>query len=268
MNISAPARWSWRALIALLYLFLLAPLLVVLVISFDTRPYLAFPPAGFSFGSYIAVAHNAAFRAAFGASIAVGIATAALALAAGVPAALVLAAGAKFRGGGILAAFFLSPLLVPHIVLAVGIILVLAPVNLLDSYTGLVLAHVGITIPYVIRTVSLSLAAIDRSCAEAARVHGATPFAMFRRVTLPLAMPGLLAGGVIAFLVSFDEAVIALFIAASHVDTLPLEIFRYIEFRTDPQVAALSVLLVLVSVGLMVVVERVVGLRAALRGAS
>jgi putative spermidine/putrescine transport system permease protein len=262
---SPAARGAFGALITLIYLFLLAPLIVVLVISFDTRPYLAFPPQGFSFGSYVAVAQNAAFTRAFGVSVVIGLTVALLALAAGVPAALVLTRH-RFRGRGALAALFLSPLLVPHVVLAVGILLVLAPLDLLDSYTGLALAHTGITIPYVIRTVALSLGAIDRHCEEAARVHGASAFTVFHRVTVPLAAPGLLAGGVIAFLVSFDEAVIALFIATNHVSTLPLEIFRYIEFRTDPQIAALSVLLILVSMALMVLVERVLGLRRALRG--
>jgi len=259
------ARGAWGSLIALIYLFLLAPLLVVLVISFDTRPYLAFPPAGFSLGSYIAAAKNPAFMHAFGVSIVVGLVSALLALAAGVPAALVLTRQ-RFRGREAVATLFLSPLLVPHIVLAVGVLLVLAPVHLLDTYTGLVMAHVGITIPYVIRTVSLSLAAVDLRCEEAARVHGASPFTVFRKVTLPLAAPGLVAGAVIAFLVSFDEAVIALFITSERVKTLPLEIFRYIEFRTDPQIAALSVLLILVSMVMMTLVERVVGLRKALRG--
>lgn len=258
------ARCAWGALIALIYLFLLAPLLVVLVISFDTRPYLAFPPAGFSLGSYVAAAKNPAFMHAFGVSVVAGLIAALLALAAGVPAALVLTRQ-RFRGREALATLFLSPLLVPHIVLAVGVLLVLAPIHLLDSYTGLVMAHVGITIPYVIRTVSLSLAAVDPRCEEAARVHGASPLTVFRRVTLPLAAPGLIAGGVIAFLVSFDEAVIALFITSERVRTLPLEIFKYIEFRTDPQIAALSMMLILVSMALMTLVERVVGLRKALR---
>jgi putative spermidine/putrescine transport system permease protein len=259
------SRAAWRTLIALIYLFLLAPLLVVLVMSFDTRPYLAFPPAGFSLASYAAVLRNSDFGHAAGASVLVGIVVAALALGAGVPAALTLGRG-EWRGRGVAGGLFLSPLLVPHIVLAVGILLVLAPVGLLDTYTGLILAHVGITIPYVIRTVSLSLAGVDRSCEEAARVHGASPFATFRRVTLPLAAPGLVAGGAIAFLVSFDEAVIALFVANTHVNTLPLAIFRYIEFRTDPQVAALSVLLILASILIMLLIERGLGLRRTLSG--
>ncbi|WP_431285220.1 ABC transporter permease [Humitalea sp. 24SJ18S-53] len=265
MKASLLTRVSWGALITAIYIFLLAPLLVVFVISFDTRPYLSFPPAGFSFGSYIAVAKNEGFVRAFGVSLLVGVVSALLALAAGVPAALLLTRQ-KFAGRGALSALFLSPLLVPHIVLAVGILLVLAPVDLLDSYTGLIMAHVGITIPYVIRTVSLSLASIDPASEESARVHGASAITVFRRVTLPLAAPGLLAGGVIAFLVSFDEAVIALFIATNRVSTLPLAIYHYIEFRTDPQIAALSVILIMVSMLLMVLVERVVGLRRALKG--
>lgn len=257
-------RTAWGSLIFLIYLFLLAPIIVVLIISFDTRPYLAFPPESLSVRSYVQVLQNATFVRAFGVSFVVGLVVAALALLAGTLASLALVRR-RFRLREGAAFTFILPLLVPHIVLAVGVLLVLAVFDLIDTYTGIILAHVGITIPYVIRTVSMSLEAVDVRVEEAARVHGAAPFTAFRRITLPLIMPGVISGAVVAFLISFDEAVISLFIVNTRVRTLPVAIYNYLEFRTDPQVAALSVILILISVMLVVVLERVIGLRRVLR---
>jgi len=253
----------YRSFIALLYLFLLAPIVIVFVVSFDTRPYLSFPPESLSLASYRLVLQNEAFLHAFRISMGVGLAAAALALAAGTGVALALRRPG--RGNGLLGWLFVSPLLVPNIVLGVALLLVLSVLGLLDSWAGLVLAHTGITLPYVVRTVSMGLRAVDPRCEEAARTLGASPATVFRRITLPLIAPGVVAGGVIAFLISFDEAVISLFITGTRTSTLPVEVYRYIEYRTDPQVAALSVLLILVSVVAVVVVERLLGLRKALQ---
>lgn len=256
-------RAAWLGLVSLLYLFLLSPIIVVFFSSFDTRPYLAFPPEHYSLGSYVLLLHNTAFIQAFCASLGIGIVASFLALCCGIPAALAIVRH-PFRGRSAVNWFFLSPLLAPHIVLGLAILLILSPVHLLDTYTGIVLAHLGITVPYIIRTVSMSFQSVDTRLEEAARVHGASVITTFFRVTLPLIMPGILAGGIIAFLISFDEAVIALFIAGSRVTTLPVAIYHYIEYRTDPQVAALSVVLIAISVVLVFFVERMLGLRKAL----
>lgn len=259
-----PAAIAWRALIALLYLFLLAPILVVLVISFDDQPYLRFPPQGFSLQWYAELARNAGFLAGFKVSAIVGVIVAALATLVGVPAAIALHRH-RFRGSGVVTGLFVAPLMVPTITLGLALLLVLTPVGLTGTYPGLVVAHLGVTVPYVVRTTMMSLMTADTSCEEAARVLGASPFTTFRRVTLPLIRSGVLAGAVIAFLISFDEAVISLFVVGSGTTTLPVEIFRYVQFRTDPQVAALSVVLIAISILFVVLIERAVGLRRALR---
>lgn len=256
-------RVSWLGLVGLLYVFLLAPIIVVLISSFDTRPYLAFPPEHYSLGSYIQLAHNTTFIKAFVASLVIGMLASLLSLCCGIPAALALIRH-PFRGKALVNGFFLSPLLAPHIVLGLAILLIMSPLHLLDTYTGIVIAHLGLTVPYIIRTVSISLQSVDIRVEEAARVHGASNLKTFFRVTLPLIMPGIMAGGIIAFLISFDEAVVALFIAGSRVTTLPVEIYHYIEYRTDPQVAALSVVLIAISIILVFFVERMLGLRKAL----
>jgi putative spermidine/putrescine transport system permease protein len=261
--VSRLVRHAWQALIFGLYLFLLAPIIVVFITSFDTRPYLAFPPEHYSLASYGQLLKNTAFIRAFGVSLGVGGVAAVLAIFSGILAALAIVRG-SFRGRTFVNWLFISPLLVPHIVLGLALLLLLSRLQMLDTYTGVVFAHIGITLPYVVRTVAISLQGVDPRLEEAARVHGASPIKAFWLVTIPAIRPGIVTGAIIAFLVSFDEAVVSLFIVNTRVSTLPVEIYHYIEYRTDPQVAALSVVLVLISVLLVSVVERLYGLRKAL----
>ncbi|MEK8174010.1 ABC transporter permease subunit [Streptomyces sp. M19] len=121
------------------------------------------------------------------------------------------------------------------------------------------------TIPYVVRTVSAALATADPRAEEAARTLGAGAFTVVRRITLPTVLPGLISGGIIAFLLSFDETVISLFVSGQHTTPLPVAVLQYVEYRSDPSIAALSVCLVLLSVVAVVVVERSLGLRRSLR---
>ncbi|WP_332711364.1 ABC transporter permease [Pelagibacterium mangrovi] len=260
---SLAAKIAWRVLIALLYLFLLAPILIVFVVSFDTRQYLAFPPESFSFGSYVRVLQNADFIAAFWRSLLIGAIVGLGAVILGTLLSLALTRH-RFRGEGAVNFLVIAPFIVPNIVLAVGLVLVLSAFGVLDTYVGIVIAHIGITIPYTVRTVSMSLMSVDRRVEEAARVHGASPLMVFWRVTLPLIRPGVIAGGVIAFLISFDETTISLFIVSVRASTLPTEIYRYLEISTDPQIAALSVILILISVAVVVALERLIGLRKAI----
>jgi putative spermidine/putrescine transport system permease protein len=256
--------WPTRVVVTLLYLFLLAPILMVVVISFDTQSTMSFPPQGFTFQWYERLAQNAEFIQGFQVSAVVGAGVALLALLIGVPVAVALTRH-DFRFRDAMSGFFLSPLMVPAIVLGLALLLVLAPLKITGTYGGLIVAHLAITVPYVVRTTSMSLMTMNRSCEEAARTLGASPWRTFTRVTLPLIAPGVLAGGVIAFLISFDEAVISLFVVGPQATTLPVEIFHYVESRTDPQIAALSVVLIAISVLFMVIIERAAGLKKVLR---
>nr|WP_231875002.1 ABC transporter permease [Gluconobacter thailandicus] len=258
-------RMAWHLLIGLIYLFLLAPLIIVLIVSFDTRPYLSFPPASFSLISYARVLHNSLFLQAGKTSLLIGGCSAGLSLIMGTSAAFALVRG-HFPGRKSLQWFFLSPMLMPHIVLAVGLMMTLQPLGLLDTLAGLILAHISITLPYTTRIVSSGIAQLDRTLEEAARIHGASPWQSFCRVILPALRPHLITGFLIAFLFSFDEAVIALFIAGHRAVTLPLAIYQYIQFRTDPQVASLSVLVVLLSLVPIIIIERLINLRRAVGG--
>jgi len=260
-------RPAFRALVALLYVFLLAPLLVVLVISFSSNPFLSFPPQGFSLQWYRDLPHETVFIAGLRTSLISASIVTLIVLAMGVPAALAISRY-NFKGKELIASLFLSPLIVPTIVLALGVLLILGPVGWTNTYQGIVLGHLSITVPYIMRTTLISLQTRDTSCEDAARILGASGWTAFRRITLPIIAPGIVAGAVMAFIVSFDEAVISLFVAQSGLRTLPVEVLTYVENQADASVAALSVCLILFSVLVVVVVERLMGLRVATGGRS
>lgn len=260
----AVGRALFIALVVLMYIFLLAPLLIVFVISFSSNQYLSFPPEGFTLKWYAALPQQTMFIEGLQTSLITASLTTVIVLLIAVPAALALDRY-EFPGKAALSAFFLSPLLVPTVVLALGLVLLLGPLGLTNTYESIIIGHVAITVPYVIRTTLMAIQTSDTSSEEAARVLGANSFTVFRRITLPIIAPGVIAGGVIAFIVSFDEAVISLFVAESGRPTLPVQVLRYVEQSADAVVAALSVILILFSVLIVVIVERVMGLRKALR---
>jgi putative spermidine/putrescine transport system permease protein len=255
---------AFRVLVALLYLFLLAPLLIVIVLSFSSNQYLSFPPQGFTWHWYEVLPTKTVFVTGLQTSLIVGLISTLIVLAIGVPASIGIQRF-TFPGKAAVAGFFLSPLLVPTIVLALGLVLVLGPLGLNNTYAGIVIGHVSITLPYVIRTTMMSLQTSDTSSEEAARVLGAGGLRVFGTITLPIILPGVIAGAVMAFVVSFDELVIALFVAGSGKPTLPVQIMNYVATSADAAVAALSVVLIVFSGVIVVVVERLVGLRRALR---
>lgn len=256
--------WLWRLLIVLLYLFLLGPLIVIVIVSFNNDAYLSFPPQRWSLHWYGDLLANAAFVEGFRVSLILATATTALAIAIGVPAAFAISRH-RFRGRDLVLSFFTLPLMVPGVVLGLGLLLVFSRLRLTATYPGLLAAHLIITLPYVIRTVATSLSTVVLDYEEAAQSLGATPWRVFWRITLPLVMPGIVAGAAIAFIVSFDEVVLTLFLIGPRLTTLPVEVFSYVQFRTDPLVAALSVVLVAISIVGVILIERALGLRRVLR---
>ena len=258
------SRMFFLLTVLLAYLFLAAPLIIIFLMSFNANQYLSWPPESFTLDWYRALPQQTQFIDGLQTTLITASASTFFVLICGVPAAPALNRY-EFRGKELLSTFFISPLLVPTIVLAVGLVLVLGPLGLTNTYASIVIGHFAITFPYVIRTTLMSLLTSDTSCEEAAQVLGADRFTVFRRVTLPIIAPGVIAGGVIAFIVSFDEAVISLFVAESGRPTLPVHVLRYVEQSADAAVAALSVILILFSLVIVVIVERLMGLRNVLR---
>ncbi len=252
-----------RALIALLFAFLLAPVALVFPMSFSADRVIAWPPSAFSFRWYIALFNETALRQAALNSLLLALGVTLLSLAIALPAALAIARGG-FRGRDSLMALLTAPLLLPTIVLGLALLIVFAGYGLIGSWLGLAFAHLLITLPYALRVLSTALATIPAAVEEAAASLGAAPGAVFRRVTLPLMTPGVIAAAAISFLVSFDEVVISLFVVGPKLTTLPVAMYRYVESRTDPLVAAVSALLVLFSLAIVLLLDRTVSLRKAI----
>ncbi|WP_377842619.1 ABC transporter permease [Bosea sp. UC22_33] len=247
---------------ALVYVLILAPIVVVVMLSFSADNFILFPPSGYSLRWFRQLAGNGPLLAALWLSVQIAAVVTVLSLAVGVPAALALAKG-RFPGKDALTGFFLAPLLLPTLITGLALLLFFSPLRLTATLPGLVLGHMTVTVPFVIRMMATALANLPDDIEAAAATLGATPWRVVRRVTLPLATPGLIACACLSFLLSFDETVISLFIAGPRASTLPVEMVRYVEGRTDPLIAALSVVLIVATLAVVLVVERLVGVARA-----
>jgi putative spermidine/putrescine transport system permease protein len=251
-----------RTMAVVVYALLLAPVAIVVVISFSADSFIVFPPSGFSLRWYERLVGNEVLMRGLRLSAVVAPIVAALSLLIGVPAAFALARD-KVPFAAALKLLFLAPLLLPTLVIGLALLMFLQPLRLTATLPGLVCGHLVVTVPFVIRMMVTTLSTLPDEVEAAASSLGASPWRVFRRVTLPLALPGIAASGFLAFLLSFDETVISLFLSGPRASTLPVEMVRYVEGRTDPMVAALSVLLIAGTLGVILVVERLVGVARA-----
>ena len=239
--------------------FILAPIVFVIVMSFSADNYIAFPPSGWSLRWYGALLGHGPLMAAFGVSLRLAALVTAIALALGLPAAYAIAR-LPLPGREAIYAFVTAPQLIPSIVLGLALLLALAPLRLIATPQGVVVAHVLIALPFVVRVLVTALSSAASDIEEAAATLGASPLRVFRRITLPLAAPGVLAAAALAFIVSFDETVVTLFLTGPRLYTLPIEVFNYVARQADPLVAALSVLLLAATAAVVVTIERTLGL--------
>ena len=244
------------------YLLLLAPALVVLIVSFSAGNYLNFPPPGFSLRWYDALLTNSQLMHALGTSALLAMTVALLSVLLGAPAAYAVAR-LHFRGRGVVAGLLAAPLLLPTLVLGLGLMLALQPMRLVATWPGLILAHLLVALPFAMRILTSAFAHVPDDVEQAAWTLGATRLRAALRITLPLAVPGAIAAAALSFLVSFDETVISLFLVGPRLTTLPVEMFRYAESRSDPLVAAMAVALITLALGVVVLVQRLVGFQQA-----
>ncbi|MBK9083681.1 MAG: ABC transporter permease [Rhizobiales bacterium] len=261
-----PASPTLTILASLAFVFLLAPVVIVLPLSFSGDAFMAFPPQSWSARWYAAIFSHARLIEAFFVSLGLAATVTALSLMIALPATYALV---RLRPPGAEAMFslFTAPLLLPTIVLGLAILIVFAGLGLLGTWRGLLLAHLVVCTPYALRVLATSLANLPADVEQAAATLGARPATVFRRVTLPLMLPGVAATGALCFLVSFDETVLSLFMTGPRISTLPVEMFHHVESRADPLVAAVSVLLVGFTLLVVVLVDRSLGLgKAFLKG--
>lgn len=229
------------------FLFLVLPLFVILPLSFSSATYLTFPPPGFSLQWYKSYFFSEQWRSATFFSFQVGLVVAVLATVLGTLAAFGLVRG-QFRFKRLLNAFLISPMIVPVIITAIAVYHLYAKLHLIGTALGMVLAHTVLAVPLVIITVSATLKGFDRNLEYAARTLGAGPLRTFFRVVLPIIRPGIISGALLAFITSFDEVVIAIFVAGSSAVTLPKQMWDGIRNEINPTVAAVSALLMTMSI--------------------
>ena len=250
---------------ALFLSFMLAPLVIVCLVAFTPNGYISLPWDGFSLRWFRAILDNPHFIDAFYVSFFLGLASATIAITLAVPASLAFARY-EFAGRGAIMAFFLSPLMVPHIVLGVAFLSFLTRIGWYGTFMGLVFTHVIIIMPYALRLVLSSVAGLDRSAESAAISLGASSWTTFWRVTMPMIIPGVAGGWVLSFITSFDEVTMTVFVASPGTMTLPVRMYEHIIETIDPLIASLSATMIFITVIIMVVLDRIFGLDKILVG--
>jgi putative spermidine/putrescine transport system permease protein len=248
------------AVATLVYLFL--PLLVIVGVSFTNTDFIQFPPQGFTLKWYAQFIRDPSYLDAFWLSAELAVAATALAVALGVPAALVFARR-DFRGKQLLSAMFLSPLILPNIVVGIAILQYAAALGLARSFFALLVGHVVVIIPYVLRTTLAALSGFDRATEEAAQDLGASSAETFFLVTLPQIKSGVVAGGLFAFIISWINVEVTIFNATSSLLPLPVKILNYVQNIADPTVAAVSAITVYIAVIVVVLLDLTIGIEKA-----
>jgi putative spermidine/putrescine transport system permease protein len=228
--------------VGLIALFLIAPTLIVIPMSFSSGRLLRFPPTGFSVKWYSEFLDSQTWTAGAMTSVKVGVATAVLATAIGTVTALGLVRG-RYPARGLVTAVVLSPLIVPVVVIAIGMFFVYSDLRLIGSLHGLILAHTALAIPFVVVVVGASLRTFDRTLELAAQNLGAGPIRTFVLITLPLILPSIVAGALFAFIASWDEVVVSVFLSSPAVRTLPVVIWGQVRSYIDPTIAAVATFL-------------------------
>ena len=237
---------------------LVVPTLIVVVTSFDTRSFIGFPPAGFSLDHYAQILRSRAILQSASISFAVALLTTAIDLVIGVPAAITLGRG-NSPGRTVLISFLLSPIMLPGLVLGIAILMLYSSLGLRLSVGLLTLAHVVFTLPFVVRLTLARMEKVDPSLEEAALNLGANQWQVFRHVLLPQLVPGVAAGAAFAFLNSFDNLTLSLFLAPVRARTLPVELFYRMRFNLDPVVAAVAAFQFLSAFGVLALLQRRLG---------
>ncbi|PZU91302.1 MAG: polyamine ABC transporter permease [Chelatococcus sp.] len=263
---SATGRLLLALATGLILLFLVAPILVVFPLSLSSGELLVLPTPGYSLRWYEDFFTSGRWLDATRNSFVVGFATMVLATLLGTLAAFGLFLG-RFRGKAVLLAVLSLPMVTPVIVTAIAMYFALSLVGLGSTLTGLVLAHTVLSVPFVLLTVLASLQTFDANLLRAAASLGANPATSFRRVVLPLIAPGVATGALFAFATSFDELVVALFIASPGQFTLPRQMYAGLREFLSPTIAAAAVLLILFS-ALLLAVNEYIRSRAKARGAA
>lgn len=239
--------------------FTLAPLVLVCLVAFTPESYLSLPTSGLSLRWFSAMLERRDFVDGFKTSAVLASISASLSLVITVPAAVAIARY-DFAGRTAILTLLQFPLMIPHLVLGIAFLRFLSSLGLYATMTGLVIAHVIMITPFMLRLVLAACAGFDRRIEDAAVSLGAHQFTVFRRIFIPAILPGLASGWMLAFITSFDEVTMTVFVAAPATTTLPVRMFLYIQDSINPLIAAVSATLIVFTVLQMVIIDRIYGL--------
>lgn len=245
----------------LVYIFLIGPLLVIVAASFSDTTYLKFPGEGFTLRWYEQILKIKSFKAATKYSLIIAFLSTLFALVLGLPAAYALNRY-RFKGKAVIQNLFLSPVLIPVIVL--GFVMLRYVVNRyqLPALPSLLIGHTILAIPYVMRVVTSSMANFDFAIEEAARILGAGQLYTFFKILLPNIKSGIVSACIMAIINSFNNVSLSAFLTSAGVTVLPIEMMNYVEYHFDPTIAALASLLMGITLLVMLVIEKTLGLKS------
>ncbi|MCQ8780660.1 ABC transporter permease [Mangrovibrevibacter kandeliae] len=246
-------------------LFTVAPILVVCVVAFTPNGYLSLPTSGLSLRWFRTLAERPEFLQSFLDSLWLAALASTTAVCLAVPAALAIGRN-QFAGRGLILSLFQSPLMIPHLVLGIALLRLFTETGIGISAWALFSGHLIVVFPFALRLVLTSAVGIDRQIENAAVSLGAARWTTFRRVTLPLILPGVVSGWILCFIQSFDEVTMSVFVSTPQTTTLPVRLFLYIQDNIDPLVAAVSAILIMGTVLVMIVLDRVFGMERLLVG--
>lgn len=256
----SPESILFRLLIALICVYILAPILVVLMASVSPTPFLVFPPQGFTLRWFTDIVTLNQYWGAFKFSLQVAFFATILSVIIATTVGITIAT-TEFRGKAALQSFFLSPIILPELALALGLLQYFSQIGVIKGMVPLVLAHAAVCSPYAMRTIQASAAQIDRNLEDCALSLGARPIRVLFDVTIPLVRPGLVAGAIMAFVMSFDNVTISIFLSAPGSIPLPALLYNQAaETGLNTTLAAVSAMLVLFMLSVMLLIERFIGL--------
>ncbi|MDN3310834.1 ABC transporter permease [Microbacterium oryzae] len=258
---SVRAPWWRRALalapVVLVCAFLLLPLVVVAVSSLNTASNFRFPPSGLSARWYVEVFSSREWLTSLGTSLGLAVLVAPVVVVLGTLGGYAIGAG-RFPGQRALAVLFLSPLAVPGIMIGLALLYQFQTTGARGTLLSIWIAHLVVTFPFCVRVAAVSAASLDRRLVHAARVLGASRIRAFLTVTVPLMRPGIVAGAFLAAVISLGEVAVSVFVAGSNTTTVPVRIYSAVQVQLEPTVAAVSTLLLLLSVITIAVLDRTI----------
>jgi putative spermidine/putrescine transport system permease protein len=246
--------------LALVLVFLFTPILIVVAVSFTESAVFSFPPQGFSLKWYSAIRNADGLMASAWLSAQIAFVSTCVSLILGTLCAIAVVRR-LVPGGDAIAAFMGSPLMIPGLVLGIAFLQAARHVGLRDAYTTLLIAHVVLTMPFIMRTILASLSLFDFSMLDAARTLGCSYPASLWRVLVPNILPGVMSGALFAFIASFDNYPISIFLVDVRTKTLPIQLLNQLEMSPDPTVAATSALLIVATIAALIVCDRLIGLK-------